>query len=870
MSSDTKNTQPPRFAKWLLESFCSYDFLSTALWDLEELFQHNVKTKGIRKAKLLYLIEVFGIVIHLFFKGKSQYSINNTAMFKHNILISFRGFKRYKSTFIINLIGLASALTATLLIYLWVTDELSTDKFHKNGDQLYQVMQNSETSAGIMTFPWTPLPLGPTLIEQFPEVKTATTLLEYDEFEGVTFLTSDNSFYKVRDQYIDENFFDVLSFPLILGTEEAFFSQLDNVLISESLAEKMFKDITSAVGKTVELQNEDLDGSFIVAGVFSDPPSNSSMQFDALFNLQKYVNAQSPSFSKWVSNNTITIAILNEGTDLDVFNDNIYGLTESFEPRAQSKLFAQKFEEKHLYGLYKEGKVVGGRIAYIRLFSLVALVIMVIACINFMNLSTAKANTRLKELGVKKALGAHRKTLIQQYFTEALILTSLAGVVATFLAVAFLPFFNNIVGKQLTMGWNSTLTLGLVGIVAVTTLLAGSYPALYLSRLKVIASLKGKLAGGFGDVWARKGLVVFQFCVSIILIVGVLIISNQINYIHSKNLGYDRDNVLQFANLGIDEENSRAFQSAIDAIPGVIEHANAGHDLTGNYGRTGGVSWPGKVEGEQLSFVNLEVGPGFTETMSIELLEGRSFDPERPGDFNKILFNETAIKQMKLENPIGQVVKVWGRQREIIGIVKDFHALSLYEEIGPLLIQSVDEVLEQSVVKIQAGTEIQTINQLEKAFDEFSGGMPFEFEFVERSYQVMYQGEKQVASLAKSFAFVAIIISCLGLLGLTSFTAQRRSKEIGIRKVLGSGTWRIIYLLSGDFTKMILTALIIGLPVSYFIAQQWVQNFAFGIELGIEYFLLAGLVILSIAWLTVGFQTLKAAKGNSVDSLRME
>ncbi len=868
MKRSQKDIMPPRLATWLLESFCSYDFLSTAKWDLEELYLENLESKGKTRASLVYYQEVFGIIIHLFFKGKSQYSINTTAMLKHNILISLRSFKRFKSTFIINLVGLASGLACALLIFLWVAEEVSMDTFHENDERLYQIMQNAETATGVMTFPWTPLLVGPTLIERFPEVENATTMYVPDVDEGDSYLGYESNFFISKELWVDKNFFELLNFPILLGNPHQLFDQLNSVMISEGMALKLFGSIENAMGKTVKLQNYDFNKEFVVSGIFKDVPSNSSLQFEALYNLQAYVNAQGEYFPNWTSNNTITYALLNQDADLEAFNKNIHGLTEEYAPNAMSKLFAQPFTERYLHGIYSEGKPVGGRIAYVRLFSAVAIVILIIACINFMNLSTAKANTRLKELGVKKALGAQRKTLIAQYITEALLLTTFASLLGLLLALTCLPLFNNIIGKNLSFELNLNMIFGFVSLILITSFLAGSYPSLYLSRLKTIASLKGKIIGSFGDIWARKGLVIFQFSISIILIVSVFIVSNQIEYIQTKNLGYNRDNVMSFQTNTLGDNEFDNLINELERLPGVMQVGPADHDLTGNRGRTSGVNWPGRQD--RIAFLNLEVGLGFIETMGIEILEGRSFSRELKTDIGKVIFNETAIKQMGLKDPIGKTVQVWGNERQIIGIVKDFHIDSFYEQINPTMINVYDGMMSKIFVKVKSGTELQTINQIEEAYEEISEGAPFNFSFVDSDYQAIYEAEKQVASLSKSFAFIAILISCLGLFGLTAFNAERRIKEIGIRKVLGAGIGNIVFLLSSDFSKMILMALVIGLPSSYFIAQEWISSFAFAINLSPVYFILAGMSLLVIAWLTVSFQTIKVANQNPVDSLRME
>ena len=836
---------------------------------MEELFDRNVEAKGVAKAKMLYLIEAVSIVFHLFFKGKSQYSINTTAMLKHNLIISLRSFKRFKSTFLINLFGLAIGLASTLLIYLWVVDELGTDRFHEKDEYLYQVLQNSDTRAGIRTFAWTPALLGQTMMERYPDVEFATTVLPASYFEDDSYVLSENDYFLVKEQFIDEKFFEVFTFPMKVGDKNSIFNQPQGVLVSESLARKLTGNI-DALGKTIRFQNESVDAEYMITGIFEDVPGNSSMKFDILLNMQEYLNVIGDHYYNWDYNNPFTFLTLNPGADVGRFNTDIKNLIQSYDERTVAKLFVQQFSERHLYGSYEEGKIVGGRISYIRLFSLVGVVVLIIACINFTNLTTAKANTRLKELGVKKALGALRKNLIQQYLTEAMLLTTISIIVGLVMLTAALPFFNQLTGKSLQLNLSQNLILGVLTTIVITTILSGGYPALYLSRLQTIASLKGKISGSFGDIWARKGLVIFQFSVSIILIVSVLIISSQISYIQSKNLGYERDNVVYFGNNGMPDGAFNAFLNEIKKIPGVIEAAGADHDLTGDSGRTTGVHWPGREPEQRVAFLNLETGIGFIETMTIELKEGRAVEFGRPNEFNKILLNETAIAKMGLTNPVGQTIKLWGRDKQIIGIVKDFHAKSLYEEISPVIIHPVDQDFSKTFVKVQAGTEIETFQSLEETYYQFNDGSPFSLSFVNSAYQAMYEGEKQVASLARSFALVAIIISALGLLGLTSFNTERRSKEIGVRKVLGAGVWRIVYLLSTEFSKMIFISLIIGLPASYVIAKEWIQSFAFGISLSPVYFIVAALILMGISWLTVGFQTFKAATVNPVNSLRNE
>ncbi len=868
MNPRESKPKPPRFGKWLLESFCSYDFLSTAMWDLEELFHRNVKIKGIRKARFLYMIEVFGIITHLFFKGKSQYSTNKTAMFKHNLLISIRSFKRFKSTFLINLFGLASGLACTLLIYLWVTDEVSIDKIYDNDDRIYQVLRNRTENGQIETRTSMPGRLAEELMANYPEVEAASMVWPPEFFGAKGYIAQEKEQFRARAQYVDPGYIHITSLPLVAGNPESALNDKSDVLISENLAMRVYGTTDNLIGKTLRWNESHAStGNYLISGIFKDVPKNSTMQFDMLMNAEVMMTAYK-YMEEWGNTNPDALVLLKEGTSPKAFNDKIEKLVQNKIKRSKSTLFIQKYSDRYLRGMYENGEISGGRISYVKLFSVVALIILVIACINFMNLSTAKAAGRLKEIGVKKALGVKRNALIGQYYTESFLLTIMSVIIAFGLVSLLLPQFNTVTGKSLTISLSPEILIGSGLITLITAFLAGSYPALYLSRLKTTESLKGKLVKNFSDLFIRKGLVVFQFSVSIILIFSVLIISQQVDYIQNKNLGYNRENVIKFDNTGIDDSAYEGFLSSLEAIPGIINTASTGHDLTGDHGSTG-LSYPGQEPDQRLMFINLEMSSGFVETMGIELVLGRTFDRNRQNEETKIMFNETAIKQMGIEDPIGKIVKLWGKEREIIGVVKDFHAESLYETIQPTLIQAYP-VLNSTIVKIQSTTIASTLSKIEERFEEFSNGVPFEYRFLDADYQAMYQSEKRVSSLAKFFTIVAVIISCLGLLGLAAFTAEKRSKEIGIRKVLGSGSWRIVKLLSLDFASMVLVALALGLPLSYFIAQDWLENFKYAIDLQPWHFLTSGSAILLVSWVTVSFQTFKASYRNPVDVLRSE
>jgi predicted lysophospholipase L1 biosynthesis ABC-type transport system permease subunit len=507
----------------------------------------------------------------------------------------------------------------------------------------------------------------------------------------------------------------------------------------------------------------------------------------------------------------------------------------------------------------------------------------VIACINFMNLSTARASRRTKEVGIKKSMGADRQSIIFQFLGESLLMAFSALLVALLLVGLLLPGFNGITGKALSFTFSPDVVLSILTITVFTGLLAGSYPALYLSGFRPAAVLKGNLRGPAGELWARRGLVVFQFALSVILIVSVLVVYRQIAYVQTKNLGYNRDNILHFTMETRDEADQSYFEEGgtfeknvetlldeVKNVPGVIQATNAGgHNLTGSHGGMNGIDWREGLDDEQMDFANLEVGYDFIELFGIQLTEGRAFSRSRSNERLKVVFNEEAIRVMGLKNPVGKTVRVWGQEKQIIGVAKNFHYESLYQEVKPCIFQ-FEPRGNIVMLKIAAGRERETIDRLTELYRKHSPGLPFEYAFVDQDYQALYAAEQRVSVLSRYFAGIAILISCLGLLGLAAFTAERRRKEIGIRKVLGSTEAGIVYLLSNDFTRLVGVAIGLALPVSYLLASTWLKGFAYRIELEPWYFLLAGLLALTTALLTVGLQAFKAARINPVECLKEE
>jgi putative ABC transport system permease protein len=493
-----------------------------------------------------------------------------------------------------------------------------------------------------------------------------------------------------------------------------------------------------------------------------------------------------------------------------------------------------------------------------------------IACINFMNLSTAKATGRMKEVGIRKAIGAPRKSLVLQYLGESVLMSFISLMIAMVIVELFLPQFNEITGKQLTLDLTANLVISLFTIAAFTGLVAGSYPAIYLSGFNPVVVLKGRLKNSVGEKLARKGLVVFQFTLSVILIVAVLVVYKQMEYIQTKNLGYVKDNIVYFDKEGRVAANLDAFLSEVKNIPGIVNASSIGQNIIGINSSTYGLSWEGKKEGELIFFVDAGVDYDMIETLGIEMQSGRSFSRDFGADSSAIIFNEAAIDVMGLKAPIGKVVNLWGKNRQIVGVVKNFNFESLHENVKPLFFVLDPQRTMVIMARVKAGMEKETLDRFQKFYQTYNAGFSFDYKFLDKDYQALYSAENRVALLSRYFAGVAIMISCLGLFGLAAFTAERRLKEIGIRKVLGASMPEIIYLLSKELAGWVLIANLIAWPVAYYFMNGWLHGFAYRTPMNAWMYLLAGGMAMVIALATVSFQAIKAAAANPVDSLRYE
>ncbi len=794
-------------------------------------------------------------------------------MLKHNLILFFRNIKRYKSTFAINIIGLSSGLACVLLIALWVMDELQFDAFHENDKQLYQVWNKFENSRGTMVINWTPELLAETMAEKLPEVKYATAQT-LPEWFAKTPLLVNGKIIKAPGVFGDEDYFKIFSYPLLQGTKEQVLVDINSIVISESLAKRLFGSTENVIGKTIEWNANNMNGTHQVSGIFKDIPSNSTTQFDFVLPFESW-KKQVPLIGgriSWVSNNPATYIVLKEGTNIESFAKKIEKFSKQQDKEVTANLVMTKYSSNYLYGNFENGKQVSGRMDYVYLFSFIALFILIIACINFMNLSTANASRRLKEIGVKKALGSKRTTLIQQYFNESILTAFISLMISLIFVFLFIPTFNTITNKELSLNL-SLESIGLAILVVLCTgIIAGSYPALHLSRFNPVSILKGQLKHSWAEGMVRKGLVVFQFSISIILIIAVLLVSKQVEYVQSKNLGMNKDNVVYFEQEGNLKKRSDVFLRELGKVPGILNVGSTRENVVGkNLNSTAGVRWSGNEEDRKSRFSELRIGFNFIETMGMTLKEGRAFSREFATDSTGIVFNEMAIKKMGIQNPIGKTVTYGGITYTIIGVLEDFHFNSLREKVNPMFFRLIQEERNlKYLARIEQEREKEALAGISEIYRKFNPKYPFEYKFLDNDFQAQYAAEGQVVSLSKYFALLAVLISCLGLFGLATFTAERRRKEISVRKVLGQSATRVTIMLSNEFAKLVFLSIIIALPVGYLLANNWLSGFAYKIQLEIWYFLAAGSLALFVALATVATQAIRAANKNPIDALRNE
>jgi putative ABC transport system permease protein len=791
------------------------------------------------------------------------------AFFKTTI----RNLWKNKSYSFLNIVGLAIGVTCAALIFLWVEDELNWDNFNEKKDWLYYVRENQKYDTYTATFSSTPGVMAPVMQAEIPGI--ANTCRTNEGQMTLLFTIGDKSVY-ASGKYAEPSLFSMFTLPFVQGNAKSAFAQLYSIVITEKTAKKFFGDDKNVLGKTVRIDNKH---DYIVTGVLKDIPENSSMRFEWVAPFEIWFK-QSEWLHHWGNNSLATYVELKPGVDPVSVNKLLYNFIQKREPQSIARPFLFSMNDWRLYDQFENGKQTGGgRIEYVRMFSIIAWIILFIACINFMNLATARSEKRAREVGVRKVLGAGKKKLIVQFIGEALFMAVLAAIVAIIITSLVLPSFNTLVQKNLSLAlYNPVHISALLFITVACGLIAGSYPSLYLSSFNPVFVLKGlKLKSG-SAAFIRKGLVVLQFTVSIVLIISTIIIFQQIQHVKSRQLGFDKNNLLEMDVQGDVSKNYSVIKQELLNTGDVENVALSDHTTIYGGNNTDGLTWEGKAANAKILISTRYVTPEFMKTSGIKVLEGRDF---QPGDsvFSKsinVLITKSLEKLMGKESAVGKIIHYEGDTSGtvaiVVGVVNDYVYGNMYGTPDPVLfVCTAPQNTTLMYVRTKAQVNIeQMLTKMETIMKKNNPAYPFQYRFVDDEFNDMFLSEMLISKLSRVFAALAIIISCLGLFGLAAYTAERRTKEIGIRKVLGASVSGIAGLLSKDFMKLVIVASIIAFPIAWWAMHNWLQRYSYRIEISWLIFIAAGGVALLIALITISFQAIRAATANPVKSLRAE
>jgi len=782
-------------------------------------------------------------------------------MLKNYLKVAFRNIMRSKGYSFINITGLAVGMAVCILIFLWVQDETSFDGFHVKESRIHRVLLSEDMGGRIGHWIVNAPALAPNVIDTTPEVRAAARL---KILKNRVISKGTERLYEDGFAFVDPAFFDMFSFPLVRGNAARALEDPSSILISQRMAAKYF-DRENPIGKTLRVDNR-LD--FHITGVLRDIPANSHLTFDFAVPFQaiKEFGFEIEGWNSWAYP---TYLLLGEGVDPERINEKLNVLLKKHNPETKMTLYLQPLERVHLHSAHIIGGS-GGDIRFVSLFSIIALFILLMACINFMNLTTARSSRRAREVGMRKVVGARKHELVTQFFGESFLLAVLSLVLALSLVSLALPAFNDITGKRLLLDIlkNPTAVLGILAITLFTGLVAGGYPAVILASIRPSHMLKTRSRGGSGGTLFRKVLVVFQFFLTVVAIIGTGVVYRQLNFIKNQRLGFDREHILCLPLKGQMNQRLDSIKHAYAGLPqvaGVTAASSLPSETSASYREE---AWEGRRGDEGFLLAFSYVDHDYTETFGIEMKEGRFFTPSpNPEEQNGVVINDAAARAMGMEDPVG---KRLGERERIIGVMKDTHNRSLHRSISPMKLVYRPDRSTYVFLKLHPGDITRALQKVREIWNRFAPEFPFQFRFFDEHLNDLYGVDHLIAQILGVFTWIAIFIATLGLMGLASFMTQTRTKEIGIRKALGATVTQIIVLLSKEFTRWVLLANLVAWPVAAFIGQQLLQNYAYRIGLEPAMFLLAGLLSLLIAMVSVGYQSVRAARANPIKALRYE
>lgn len=862
---------PPKLALRLFSWFCHPAYHTDIEGDLMEHFEDNIEEKGLKQARLLFFFDVLllfrpGIIRPIFKRNPFKHP----TMLQHHLKISWRQLVKNKGYSFLNISGLAMGMAVVILISLWVWDELSYNKSHENYDRIARVMINQTIDGDIQTSWSAPKQFAPALREgyesNFKYISTTS------HFTGRALIVGDKTIGR-SGMFVEAEMPDMLSLNMLSGTRKGLEDPYA-ILISASTAKALFGD-EDPMNQSIKLTTDDL---LKVIGVYEDLPDNSSFSRAHFFGSWKLFEQWQPDWVGWGNRWFRAYVQLADNVDLEkasatIKDVTLNNLSESEGARLNPEIFLHPMSKWHLRSDFENGKVIGGRIEFVWLYGTIGLIVLILACINFINLSTARAEKRAKEIGVRKTLGSLRTQLINQFFSEALLITGFAFVLSVVLVALLMPFFNEVSGKEIIGWWSKPVFWGL-GIVftVLTGILASTYPALYLSSFRPVKVLKGSIQSGKRASIPRKLMVTVQFTVSITLIISTMVVYQQIQFAKDLPLGYDQSNLLSTYISDKITEKYPVFREEL-LQTGIVEEVGKSETfITETYINNSGFDWEGKDPNLTEQFFTLRISHEFGKTIGWEVLQGRDFSKEFASDSTGFVINEAAVEYLGFEDPIGKQVK-WGENGyyHIIGVVKNMITQSPYRP-SPQMIYFLDYDRSGVVtLKLKPDTDIATaLPKIEAVFKKFDPVRPFDFTFMDESYMTKFRGEERIGKLAGFFTILALLISCLGLFGMIAFVAERRTKEIGIRKVLGASVFGLWQLLTKEFIVLVVIAGLIAIPLTYSYMSDWLDNYEYHVHLSAWIFIAALFGAILITLFTVSLHAVKAARANPVRSLRTD
>ncbi len=795
-------------------------------------------------------------------------------MLRNYLKIAFRSLARNSVYSFINIVGLSIGITCSILILLWVADELTFDTYFSKYDTIYQVKQNSKADSGISTRPFIPLPLFEILQQQDSRIKNAAITINQ-----TALLTVGDRKISKNGLDVSESFLEIFDFQMIYGNLETALTSPRSIVLTQSTAKALF-GTDDALGKMVQVKIEN-DEELKVTGIIADPPSNISFRVDFLLPFT-YFEATSVwiqhAKNNWNNNAFFTYVELQPGVDKADVDNTIRDLIKKNHPEgSEREIFLHGMNRWRLHNNFENGKESGGLITYVRLFSGIAIFILIIACINFMNLATARSEHRAREVGIRKSVGSNRKQLILQFLGESIMISTIAFILSIVLVELILPLYNIFINKHLTINYASPLLWSLgIGLILITGLLAGSYPAFYLSSFKPIKVLKGKLVAGKNASMPRQVMVTLQFGFSILLIIGTIVIYKQIQYLKGRELGYDRENLMMIWSTSDIEKNFASLKQELVNTGAAVSVCKSNSPITNIFASSPVDSWPGMLPGQRVEVTNIATEYDYTKTMGIQMLQGRDFSENFKSDTSAIILNKTAIETLNLTEPIGQTIQMWGSQWNIIGVMDDVLMGSGSTQIAPL-VMTMDPTW-SSTITVRLPNQRQgensnlasSLKKVEDVFKKYNPDYPFEYRFADEEFEKKFTSMNMISDLASSFTALAIFITCLGLFGMAAFSAEQRTKEIGIRKVMGASVASLMILLTKDFSRLVIIAFVITSPIAWYATTDFLKQYSLRIEVPLWVFPLAGLMALVLTILIVSTQALRAARANPSQSLRSE